>query len=318
MEDEFLNSTMSSKQSRVDFKGKGTLLRGFHGGNVTIDEGGKIGYTDLELHSNPELYYTRTKRKATKLKKTKPKQKEFRVGRIRSSNEVLNKESKAEGNLGAGNIWFKGRVYSRRSKKIPVIDIEKGKEVLGETTLEDKDIGDCQGVEDHQLDFCQSTEDLSSNNFESDNEALLCTEADTEGEWEKAEEKGFEGFRCLMESKMEDDNISVGNKRLSIGDPLDQRGEGSDPDLQGIILENAGAQIRVGKMSISSSQIKEVAGALTLKVIQNEAKPGYKEDQSKISSSTNRRKGGDRELRNLECSIDFDKRRKVRGPRIKT
>ena len=74
--------------------------------------------------------------------------------------------------------------------------------MLGETTLEDTNIGDCLGVEDHQLDFCQSTEDLSSANYESDNEAMLCTGVDIEEEREKAEEKGLEGLRCLMESQM--------------------------------------------------------------------------------------------------------------------
>ena len=224
MEDEFLNSTVSSIQPEVDFKGKGMVLRGIHGGNVTIDEGEKIGYTDMELHSDPGMNYTTTKRKATKLEKIKPKQKEFRVGRIRSSKEVLDKESKAEGNMRAGNTWFEGKVYSRRSIKTPIIDLEKGKEVLGDTSLEGTDIGDCQGVEDHQLDFCQSSEDSSSDIFETDNEALLCTEADTEGEREKAEKKGLEGFRCLMESKMGVDNISVGNEWISIGDPQKERG----------------------------------------------------------------------------------------------
>ena len=73
MEDAFLNSTMSSMQSKVDFKGKGTLHRGIHCGSITIDEGGKIDYTDKELHLDPEVYYATTKRKARKLKKNKTK-----------------------------------------------------------------------------------------------------------------------------------------------------------------------------------------------------------------------------------------------------
>ena len=47
-----------------------------------------------------------------------------------------------------------------------------------------------------------------------------------------------------------------------------KRGEDSDQEPQGSILVDEGAQIKVGKMSISSRQIKEVVGALTLKVMQ--------------------------------------------------
>ena len=84
----------------------------------------------------------------------------------------------------------------------------------------------------------------------------------------------------------------MGNEQISIGDPRKERVEGSDQELQGITLEDEGAQIIVGKMSISSRQIKEAARALTLKLIQNEVKPGNKEDQSEIFSTTTRRKGG--------------------------
>ena len=31
---------------------------------------------------------------------------------------------------------------------------------------------------------------------------MICIESDSEVEWEKAEEKGFEGIRCLMESQL--------------------------------------------------------------------------------------------------------------------
>ena len=149
----------------------------------------------------PRVYYASTKMKASKPKKMKPRRKEeFRVGRIRSWNEGFNTGGKEEGDPGVGNKMFKGRVYSRRSKKTKIIDIELGKAVMGETTIEGTDLGDCQGLEDHQFDFCESTDDSSSANFESDKEALLCIEADTKDERENVEEEGFEGIRYLMES----------------------------------------------------------------------------------------------------------------------
>ena len=139
------------------------------------------------------------------MKKTKPKKKEeFRLGEIRSWKEGVNRGSMEDGDLGVENTWFKGKVYSRRSKKTQIIDIVKGKEVMGEITLEDTDIAECLGDEDHRLESCQFTEDSSSANSESDNEALLCKEANSEEDREKSEENGFEGFRCLMESQLEE------------------------------------------------------------------------------------------------------------------
>ena len=80
--------------------------------------------------------------------------------------------------------------------------MELDKVVMGETTLVGTNLGECQGLEDLQLQLCQSTADSSSDDFESDKEAMICIESDSEVEWEKAEEKGFEGIRCLMESQL--------------------------------------------------------------------------------------------------------------------
>ena len=106
---------------------------------------------------DPKMYYTTTKKKGRKLKKTKPKKnEEFRLGEIRSWKECVNMGSMEEGDPGVENTWFKGKVYSRRSKKTQIIDIVKGKEVMGEITLEDTDIGECLEDEDHWLECCQS------------------------------------------------------------------------------------------------------------------------------------------------------------------
>ena len=75
---------------------------------------------------------------------------------------------------------------------------------MGETALEDTNMKECLGVEDHRLECCQSTEDSSSANYESDNEALLCIGPDTEEDREKAADKGLEGFRCLMDTQREE------------------------------------------------------------------------------------------------------------------
>ena len=177
-----------------------------------------------------------------------------------------------EGNLGIEDTWFKGKVYSRRSKKTPIIDLEKGKAVLGETSLEDSDIDDCQRVDDQQLHLCQSSEDSSSANFESDNEAILSIGPNMEEEQKQQEENGFEGFRCLMESQMGDENISkrteiVDTKQILIRGQQTEILEDFDQELQGINSIEEGPQIKVGKMRITSSQINEAAGALALKVI---------------------------------------------------
>ena len=71
-------------------------------------------------------------------------------------------------------------------------------------------------------------------------------------------------------------------------------------------------------MSISSKQIKEAAGALSLQVVQNEVKIGNTVNQSKSCTSLTRRKCVVRELRNLECNIDYGIGGKVRGPRNDT
>ena len=121
--------------------------------------------------------------------------------------------------------WLKERFTQDEAKIIiTIIDIELGKAGMGETTLEGTDLEDCQGLEYHQLDFCQSTDDSSSANFELDKDALLSIEVNKEDEREKAEEEGFEGIRYLMESQVgkleghflydadRDDKIRVGNE----------------------------------------------------------------------------------------------------------
>lgn len=94
-----------------------------------------------------------------------------------------------------------------------------------------------------------------------------------------------------------------------------ERVEASDQEVQGFISEEVRTQIKIGKMSLALKQIKEAAEALNLRVLENEVVNGVKEDQSKMGRTLARRKGGMRELRNLECSIDFDKGRKDKGLR---
>ena len=152
----------------------------------------------------------------------------------------------------------------------------------------------------------------------------MITEEDTEHEQEKAEEVGFEGLRCLMESQpgefvghlydtMKENRIRVGIEQNSTDGQQIERLVVSDQELQVFDVDEASPQIKVGKVSISSIQIKEAATALNLEVLENEDIKGSKEDQTKISRSSVRRKGGVRELRNLVCTIDFDKGRKEKG-----
>lgn len=111
-----------------------------------------------------------------------------------------NTRGRREGDSGLGNKLDKWKVYSRRRHK--KIDAEMDNEGLGESRLQSMDREVCQGLEDHQLASCQSTDDSSSANFESDKEALDIIEVETDIEREKAEEAGFEGIRYLMESKV--------------------------------------------------------------------------------------------------------------------
>ena len=94
--------------------------------------------------------------------------------------------------------------------------------------------------------------------------------------------------------------------------------EVSDKEVQGFTSEEERPQIKVRKMSLSSKQIKEATLSLNLEVLENEVKNENKEDQSKIGRSLTRSKGRVRKLCNLECSIDFDKRRKDKGLRNNT
>ena len=87
--------------------------------------------------------------------------------------------------------------------------------------------------------------------------------------------------------------------------------EVSDQEPQGFTAEEASSQFKVGKMRISSKQIKEVT--LNLEVLEKVVVIGDNEAQSKVVHSSACKKRGARELRNLECSIDFDKGRKDNG-----
>ena len=167
---------------------------------------------------------------------------------------------------------------------------------MGETALEVIVMRECLGVEDHRLECCQSTEDSSSDNYESDDEAFLCIGADTEEHREKAADKGLEGFRCLMDPQREeleghlDDMISGGDEQTLLKDQGSKRVDGSDQESLGTPSNQEDTQIKVGKMSISSTKIKEAAGALSLQVVQNEVKIGNKVNQSKTCTSLTRRK----------------------------
>ena len=119
---------------------------------------------------------------------------------------------------------------------------------------------------------------------------------------------GFEGFRCLMESQLEEwkghslhvsqtaDKNSVGNEQSLLRNQPIERLEGSDQESLDTTSKEKETHIKVGKMSILSSQIREAARALTLQVVQNEVKTGDKEDQSKSCGCSTRRKGGIRDF----------------------
>ena len=114
-----------------------------------------IGNKDFDLKSDPGLYYVSPKMIARKLNKLKPKRKEdFTVGRISNWKEFVNTRDRKEEQHEVGNKMFKWQVYSRRSKKNIDIDLEK--EGMGEKIGEGTDLEECQGLEEHQLEFCQT------------------------------------------------------------------------------------------------------------------------------------------------------------------
>ena len=103
---------------------------------------------------------------------------------------------------------------------------------------------------------------------------MLCKDTDSEEDREKSEENGFEGFRYLMESQLEEwigqsshvsktgDKDNVGNEQILFRSPPIERPEGSDQVPLNTTSKEKETQFKVGKMSISSSQIREAARAL--------------------------------------------------------
>ena len=88
----------------------------------------------------------------------------------------------------------------------------------------------------------------------------------------------------------------MGNEQILLRNQPIERLEGSDQESLDTTSKEKETQIKVGKMSISSSQIREAARALTLQVVQIEVKTGDKEDQSKSCGCSTWRKGGIRDF----------------------
>ena len=76
----------------------------------------------------------------------------------------------------------------------------------------------------------------------------------------------------FLQDAERDEKIRVDNEQNLIDGHRTERVEVLDQEVQGFTSEEERPRIKVGKMSLSSKQIKEVAGALSLEVLQNEVK----------------------------------------------
>ena len=116
------------------------------------------------------------------------------------------------------------------------------------------------------------------------------------------EEAGLEGMRCLLGSQGIIDNEIT----LIDGQPSERK-QVLDQGGQGLISEVSRPELEMGKIGVPWKQINAAVGALNLELIENEMVLENRAVQSKPCRSLLRRKGGERELHNLKCTIDYDK-----------
>ena len=200
--------------------------------------------------------------------------------------------------------------------------------------------GDCLVAEDHTIDS-------SSDYSDSDKEVREVEDTIIDHDRGAAEEAGFEVLRYLLglqllemgtktscadeECRTKKDQVrfveTKGGKRESSkgsldrevyqknwfecegevnGTNLDQKGQGETSDVLSLVL-------KVGKIGFSSKDIKAVSDALDLKLIENRRVIENQMEKQKNSKNSARRKGSDRKLHSLKCTIDYKKGRKEKG-----
>ena len=197
------------------------------------------------------------------------------------------------------------KVYSRRKQFFSNGSIKADE---GKITTEGIVGDDCHGLEDLQLELNQSTDDSSSDSSQSDMEALECFDVETENERHKGEEAGLEGLRFLLGAQviLDNDHMLSDGQRSERKEDLGVSGQGLNMDVSRL-------ELKIGKKDAPWNQINEAAHALNLELIENQMVLKEREVQQKPCRSLLRRKGGERELHNLKCSIDFDKGRQAQG-----
>ena len=201
-------------------------------------------------------------------------------------------------------------------------------------------MGDCLGLEDHTFD--SSSSDYS----DSDKEVRDVEDTFSDHERGVAEEAGFEGWRSLlgsqvleMAAKIASDDEARTSKRNSVRFENKERNiesfngfldrEGDQKNLiegEGEVKrKNPGQQgqgemsmvvrptLKVGKIGFLSNEIKAVSNALDLQLIEIERVIENKRDKHRNSRNSALRKGGDRELYSLKCTIDYEKGKKEKG-----
>ena len=103
------------------------------------------------------------------------------------------------------------------------------------------------------------------------------------------------------------------NDQSLIDDQRSERMEDLGESGQGLKSDVSKPVLKIGKIGVPRNQINAAAHALNLELIENELVLENREVQSKPCRSLLCRKGGERELHNLKCSIDYDKGRQVQG-----
>ena len=258
---------------------------------------------------------------------------------------VMRKDSQIKWRLASGIRSLNRRCIHVAQKKKKDKEAVKGK--VGNVWLVNSDSDDWRELEDQCIDLCQSSYDSSSDNSESDKEALEVEEVNTVNIKEAAEEVGFEELRSLLDSQViesEGQKTNEGEmveRSEDVGQPVGpnedwkkcllesqvmemdgqptnegEKVETSDDLGQGVkgyIPDELRSKIKIGKIGISWQEIKDTMGSLNIELIEKEANKVNKTVEEKDGRSAVRRRWGDRELHNLKCNINYDKERMEKG-----
>lgn len=222
------------------------------------------------------------------------------------------------------------KVYSRHSRE----GLRKGSIINeGDSSWVVDDHGENHNSDYHTSSGSHSLIDSTSEFSDFDGDLEKWVEINKEQYREITEADGLEGLRHLMgplelpkgekintnEWVRSDEthdkqghSLNMMDRKLLEGESV-ERWNNLGKEVTRYVSEGEGPNLKVGKVGLSWKEIKEAMDSVNLELIENADVKGGKVELGKAIRSTVRKKRGERELHNLQWTIQYDKGGKVKG-----